>query len=311
MAFVPIKECKTYNVDSLLNIESLLLFSNYYKKYYGEKFEDLSFYAVDESFIQATILCYRIENEICWPSDGCYIYYLNQNPTKELTTRIIKHLEEMAATYTCKSLIIRDTLVNGELSQLGNQLFKEKYVSRLSFDMRISYKGFNTQDFHKKVRKSYKSLLNWGDKNLGYLYINKNNQDLDAFNDFKSFHHKIAGRQTRSDETWQTQYELIKQGYGELVLGYYNNQLSAGSLFADYGDVSMYFTGVYERDLFQFGISHSLLYKGICRSYERGNTSSFSLGLFDTDIQDPKWYNIQFFKKGFCNNLTPVILWKK
>ena len=128
---------------------------------------------------------------------------------------------------------------------------------------------------------------------------------------FKDFHLKISGRQTRSDESWLLQYDMIKQGFGELILADYQGKLAAGSLFLDQFDVSTYFTGVYERDLFDFGISHWLIYEGICSSFKRSNTSKFSLGYFDTNITDPKWYNIQFFKKGFCERLKPIVLWSK
>ena len=104
---------------------------------------------------------------------------------------------------------------------------------------------------------------------------------------------------------------MIQEGFGEALLAYYQENLISASLFIDAYRTSLYFTGVYERGLFQYGISHYLLFEGICRSFKRGNTNLFSLGYFDTDIQDPKWYNIQFFKKGFVRNLKPVIFWSK
>jgi hypothetical protein len=104
---------------------------------------------------------------------------------------------------------------------------------------------------------------------------------------------------------------MIEQGIGELILAYYQDKLVAGSLFMDQYDTSMYFTGVYERELFEYGLSHYVLYLGVCRSYARGTTQHFSLGNFETDIIDPKWYNIQFFKKGFCQTMVPTLLWHK
>jgi hypothetical protein len=177
--------------------------------------------------------------------------------------------------------------------------------------MFIDYENFSEDYYHQSIRRRYKSFINWGKKNLSFEVINSDNLSIDKFLNFKDFHQKISGRKTRSDETWMFQYQMIQNGIGELILGYYEGGLVAGSLFVDQDDMSIYSTGVYERELFDFGLSHSLLYQGICRSYGRGNTSNFSLGYFDTDIQDPKWYNIQFFKKGFSEKLAPTLMWSK
>ena len=104
---------------------------------------------------------------------------------------------------------------------------------------------------------------------------------------------------------------MLEQGFGELVLADYEGKLVAGSLFIDQFDRTIYFTGVYERELFDYGISHYLLYMGICRSAARANTDYFSIGCYETDITDRKLFNIQFFKKGFAENLRPIILWNK
>ncbi|MBP6104561.1 MAG: GNAT family N-acetyltransferase, partial [Gammaproteobacteria bacterium] len=230
---------------------------------------------------------------------------------KALCTDLLNYIESLAKQYKCEAIIIKDSLESGTLTTLGEKLFNDKYKSKLTFEMDIFYKDFSAEYFHKSLRKSYKSLVNWGRNNLEVLYVNRDNHCLKTFRAFQYFHFKIAGRKTRSDESWKAQYDILEQGMGELALAYYQGNLVAGSLFADYGDTSIYFTGVYERDLFDFGVSHFLLYDGILRSYERGNTSKFSLGYFDTDIQDPKWYNIQFFKKGFCEKLIPTVLWSK
>lgn len=292
-------------------LKSLDLLALYYQQYYGTAFKDLSFFLMKDSSVVALVLGYKIKNDFCWPLDGIQIHNDDTIPKESQTSIILAYIEKQAKENGCQKIVIKDFLPEGKISLLGEKLFNQKYHAELKFEMNIDYADFDEKKFHTVLRKSYKSLINWGKKNLKIIYVNKDNLSSTAFQSFKDFHLTISGRKTRSDESWEAQYEIIREGFGELILANYQDKLVAGSLFVDSGISTIYFTGVYERELFEFGISHTLLYEGICRSFERGNTSRFSLGHFDTNIQDPKWYNIQFFKKGFCKNLKPEILWSK
>ncbi len=300
--------------DKSSQLSGLHFFQKYYAEYYGEAFADFSFYLANDNGKVINVLCYKINDQLCWPLDGVKADSFNaysKSDAKEIANIIVNHVEAKANESSCAQIVIKDTLPEGKLSTLGEVLFNAKYHSKITYEMLIDFQGFSENAYYKTIRKSYKSLINWGKKNLNINIINKENLSLDEFLAFKQFHHKISGRQTRSDASWNIQYQMIEQGIGELILAYYQDNLVAGSLFMDQYDISMYFTGVYERDLFEFGLSHYLLYLGVCRSYERGMTKHFSLGNFETDIIDPKWYNIQFFKKGFCQTMVPTLLWHK
>lgn len=309
--FVRIEHCEKHSFPK--GIHSLILIDQYYKEYYQEKFTSLSFLVLQDNETVGLVLCSVLDKKITHPDGAVMIYLFTQEDRQKniLYTSILEYIDEKARQYGCNEIIIKDRLPNGCLSVLGTKLFNQRYQSRLTFEMAIDYKNFSESGFQKNIRKSYKSLIHWGRKNLKITYVNKDSLCFENFCAFQDFHYKVAKRKTRSDESWKRQYEIIQQGFGELILAYYNGNLAAGSLYVDHGEVSIYFTGVYERDLFNFGISHFLLYDGICRSYGRGKTRLFSLGYFDTDIQDPKWRNIQFFKKGFCDELTPIVLWSK
>jgi hypothetical protein len=293
--------------------ESGKLISEYYQEYYAGKFIDLTFGILFNNEVVGYVSCCVLDGRLCFPNNGVSIELFLEDSIEitKIYNLIIEHITLLARQYSCNEIIIQDNLINDGLSDLGNVLFNKKYHSNITYEMLIDYKNFDEISYRQKLRKSYKSLINWGKKNLEIILINTNNLSLEKFLTFKDFHLKIAGKKTRSDDSWNIQYKMIEQGFGELALAYLKKELIAGSLLIDQNDVSIYFTGVYERELFEFGVSHYLLYQGICRSYERKNTSKFSLGYFDTNIKDPKWYNIQFFKKGFCERLVPTILWSK
>jgi hypothetical protein len=301
--------------DGVLNarlLESLQLFSKYYAEYYGKDYKDVSFAVTDKDNTIGYVLCAVLKGELTTPDSAINIMLFGEaEKDKKIYAQLLKHLTLVAKEHACASMMIKDTLEHGALSTLGELLFNSRFESRLTFQMERRFSSFTEENFHASLRKSYKSLISWGKKELTIEYINQEQLDSEKFKAFQKFHHTISGRKTRSQETWDAQYRMLEKGIAELIMGTYNGNLVAGTLCADYGDVSIYCTGVYERTLFDFGLSHFLLYQSILRSYERGHTSKFSLDYFDTDIKDPKWYNIQFYKKGICKSLTPVIFWSR
>ncbi len=304
----------TKDVLDQLRARSYTLLSAYYKDYYGDGFCEEAFVLYEQDEAHALALCAVVDNQITLPEGGCQIILLKDLPEKQrkkLYQEVMDHLWRMAQNRGCRSVVIKDTLSDNALSMLGQKLFNQKFCARVTFEMNIGYEHFQPPPFFKSLRSSYKSLVRWGQKNLSLSYVNKDNPCLDSFLQVKAFHKKISGRTTRSDATWHDQYEMLKAGFGEALLAHYQGDLVAAALFVDVYQTSIYCTGVYERDLFHYGLSHALLFEGICRSYQRGNATSFSLGYFDTDIKDPKWYDIQFFKKGFCRTLHPTIFWSK
>lgn len=313
LKFIPFSEIKLdHNLPK--QIEFFDSFFHYYKEYYLDNYTDLSFIIFDQDKFIGYVICAALNKTITTPDGAVDIFLITElslKEQKEVYRQILCKLTEFATNYDCSAIVIKDSTLNSSLSILGEMLFNQRFESRLTFTMDISFANFSEKSFHASLRKRYKSFINWGKKELKIDFINQDNLDRGQFNQFQKFHHKTSGRITRSQETWNIQYNMIQKGFSELTLATYNNQLVAGAIFSDYGNTSIYSTGVYERSLFDFGLSHFILYEGIIRSFNRCLTSKFSLGYFDTDIRDPKWYNIQFFKKGFCEKLAPVIFWSK
>jgi len=289
------------------------LSSDYYLEYYKKDFKDYSFAINHDNELIGYCICYQIERKLCIPFEGVKLNFISDiwKTIHKLQNKIQAHLDAIATQNGCSEVIVMDALDQSKLTDLGQGLLNANYNSRLVFEMTVGLKDFNEEVYYTKIRKSYKSLINWGRRSLEVTIIDRQNLSFERFIEFKKFHEKISGRQTRSDESWNIQYQMLEHGYGELILADYEGVLVAGSLFIDQFERTIYFTGVYERELFDYGISHYLLYHGICRSAARGNTSYFSLGCYETEIMDRKLYNIQFFKKGFAENLAPTILWRK
>lgn len=150
------------------------------------------------------------------------------------------------------------------------------------------------------IRKSYKSLINWSEKNIVTEVIAGSSANRDKFNSFRDFHRHVSGRITRSDKTWDLQYESIVNNEAYLVLGYYNNKLASGTLVTHGKKVAYYCVGVYDRDLMatDIGLSHNNLLRAIYHAKDIG-LEEFNLGNLPLTNTDAKEANIFYFKTGF------------
>ena len=106
---------------------------------------------------------------------------------------------------------------------------------------------------------------------MTFKYIRGDEASRDAFNSFRDFHKKIAGRVTRSPATWEAQYEMIQAGYAELILGYMDEDgLVSSALFNDMACQTIYAVAVYDRELQGIPLAHANVYEGILRAKSRG-----------------------------------------
>lgn len=287
------------------------LSAQYYAAYYGAEFKNLSFSVQQGANVLADVNVYKV-NDILSLSDKGLKIQLKALPPKEMKLVykiILDHLELLKEQHQCTQLKIQDDSTEGSLSLLGDILLSKGYQPAVSIKMTVNYKDFPEKTYFTSVRKSYKSLINWGKKNLEIRYVNIQNPSRGEFLKFKNLHHKVSGRVTRSDESWDIQFQKIQQGEGELILGYLKGDLVSGSLFLDDDKVSSYAVGVYNRELFEFPLAHYIMYLGVCRSYDRYKGEYFSFGMLDLQTTDKKNKDIEQFKRGFCPNLQASILW--
>ena len=293
--------------------KSIDLFSAYYAEYFGTSYQPLDVAIDCDGLIIGFVQCSRVDGRLSLPNDGVIITFFSDEHynNKKLISCLVETLCNFARENGCHEICFQDQFINNGLSVFGEYLLNARFSHKQVFAMTINLINFSPEKYKAGIRKSYKSLINWGSKNLGILRVNRESGDFSLLEQFMNFHIKIAGRQTRSNESWKLQYDMAKAGVGEMTLAYLDEKLVAASFFADYVNTTHYFTGVYERELFDHGLSHYMVYDGICQSAARGNSKKLTLEYFDTYESDPKMCNIQFFKKGFAETLEPVIFWTK
>ena len=145
-------------------------------------------------------------------------------PKKSLNTNksSLEHFEVAKLHCFANILQICHSKTNFDLiiDSSHKQLLKNAYVDLSNSESII----------RSSVRKSYKSLINWGLRNLDIKIHNSKNITLHKFNEIKMFHLLVAKKKTRSDKSWDIQYDMIKSAHGFIVEAHYMRQLASASI---------------------------------------------------------------------------------
>lgn len=165
---------------------------------------------------------------------------------------------------------------------------------------------------HRGLRKSFRSLVNWGRENLTMTYVNADNPDRVAFDAFCAFHARVSGGQNYPDAYWQVFWNALTKGRGELSLAGLKDgpSLACATFTADGAQAAYYASGVYDRDLFDKPLAHFPVFDAMARAARRG-VATYDLGEIvprgagapDKDVQ------IGFFKKGFVERCRLTLTW--
>ena len=163
---------------------------------------------------------------------------------------------------------------------------------------------------HRNLRKSFRSLVNWGRDHLDMRYLNANNPDRDLLNDYAEFHAHISGGHAHSPAYWDVIWDEALSGRGELSLGYLQDGTLASGTFSTQAATTAYYTsGVYDREKFDLPLGHFPLFDAMVRAAQRG-AGRFDLGeIVPLGAASSKEAQIGFFKKGFAERCELTLTW--
>lgn len=112
--------------------------------------------------------------------------------------------------YTDQKLVFQSQLLD-DLSKLNNLSHFFQNSNKLEPEMwSVINLDETITEIRKNFRKSYRYLLN-KKKNFKYEIIDYKSKKLqEYFNEFREIHFKSAGYSTKSEDSWASQFELIK-----------------------------------------------------------------------------------------------------
>ena len=168
----------------------------------------------------------------------------------------------------------------------------------------------STDEVWSKIRKSYKPLINKAKETWESEIITRPSEN--EWKEFSNFHEVVSGRQTRSLQTWEIQRQWIWEGSAfAIFLRDSHNKLIGAGLFTHNQHQANYFTGVYDRTLFDQPVGHLVQWEAILElqrrgvaTYRIGERSYVGLLPAPTD----KDLAISFFKEGFATKTAPTSL---
>ena len=193
-----------------------------------------------------------------------------------------------------------ETCAQGRLSDFAVSLLKVGCTGVPVYKQIIDLE-LGDDDLRGDIRKSYRSLINWGEKHLAITVHDHGNTTPEVIEDFRRLHIRVAGRETRSPETWRLQHRQVMENEGFIITGRLEGQLVTAALFIHSPSYCCYAVGASIREMFDKPLSHAILWRSIveakqrgCRVYEMGDRWD----LYPEKYSDQE-KNIAVFKSGF------------
>lgn len=220
-----------------------------------------------------------------------------------------RHIDALFAAGRITRAWVRDEAAAGVLGPIGTGALNRGATISLQLNGWINLAAGEAAH-RRELRKSFRSLINWGRANMTLRYVNAANPDAEAFALLQRFHHTVAGRATRSQASWDAMFAWVAGGGGELVLGYMpGGELVAATLVVDGRREAYYATGVYDRERFDKPMAHWPLWNALERARERG-LERFDLGIIPLPgAASAKEEAIGYFKRGFAMSIVASVEW--
>lgn len=211
-------------------------------------------------------------------------------------------LDRVVETYSVDSIIYQDFLHNGKLSFMGKHLLENRGQAVPYFTRMINLSA-SENELYRQIRKSYKSLINWGKKNLFLRVIDGETIVPEDIERFRELHFHAAGRETRPRHTWDLQYEMVCHKEAFVILGELEGELVTAALFPVSAKYCFYGVSASKRELFSKPLSHVVVWNAMLYAKDQG------CGFFElpeqcypkqgNPIPSEKELSISTFKRGF------------
>lgn len=286
---------------------SFPLASRYYEIYYAPGYRgDISFVLHRGDAPLAVVRGHAVDGAIVDNTWGVRVFKASDAASD---VAILDEIERAARATDCGTIKVLETGRSSILDSLSRNLMFRRASPSVRVLAVIDLRHDEAR-LRRGLRKSYQSLVNWGLRTMRFQFITASSFDTDAFEAFRAFHIRTAGRETRPRATWNLHADMIKANRAELVLGSLDEHgVVAGALMLDTGQITTYGVGVYDRQLFDKPLSHAPIFAGVLRAKERGQTMFMVGDIPPAKSADDKGFSIGWFKGGFSEELISAVEW--
>ena len=235
------------------------------------------------------------------PSCPPKTYKKSLSATFNLLNNLCKKLE--INTWTTSSIFKN----NQSLENWHLLCMSEGAKTRLEFNLFIDL-SLTLDEIKSNFRKSYRPLIGVGER-LWNSQIHGQAIESVTWNAFKTLHCDVSGRLTRSERSWDIQFNNIKKGDAFFVsIKNDENIMVGGAYFTHSKDEGVYSVAAYDRSLFDKPLGHIAQYKAI-EELKKRNVRWYKVGrrFYKSDCPEPssKEISISYFKEGFVTLTIP------
>lgn len=311
-------EGKLHPLDSTLS-------RSFYSHYWDEfEFKDLSFAVeIEDAYCVVFVSSKKKAHGGC--ELGCYglpMYYvesqsMNCEKRERAEKEVRKQFLQILASEQPDRIIYQAARILETVSPLAVVLLENGGKPEISFTQIIDLSQPEVM-LKRQVRKSFRHGISWGSKNLELLVLDHLNIKDEHMSAFRELHVNVAGRETRSPQTWAIQLDMVANKEAFVVFGYLDSELVTAALFQYNQTLCFYGVSASDRNLFDKPISHAVIWKAVVYAQELG-VKLFELGeqLYPGQTKDgqppsQKEMNIGKFKRGFGGETYGVtkIIWR-
>lgn len=228
---------------------------------------------------------------------------------RKIFTKCFSILKKICNRFNINQWISKDFVIEEGVSLWTRMLLENNnYCNNFNIEAYVDLENDERKIF-SLIRKSYKSYITSGEKMWTPIIINckSGNEAIEScFDNFEKLHIKVAGKRTRSHETWKRQCESVKRsGDFVVLLNDKNNELVGASLYSTSGSCGYYSVGVYKRELFEFPLAHVSQWEAI-KYMKNIGLKWYHIGTryYEMDWNQPthKEVTISYFKEGFATH---------
>ena len=272
--------------------------------------QDLSFLVQDGDSVQLMARATVLKDEISFfglPARLAPRQGLDAKHTKAALNKALDHLGALADAHGAERIVLGGA-VDQEADLLGSLCIDRQAKGEITAWI-VADLAQDEAMLKRDIRDSYRSLINWGERNITLTVVNAAQPDRAQFDLFPAFHAQISGRDRGSDY-WEVYWQEIVRGKAELLLGRLaDGGLVSGSIIVGAGDTAYYASGVYARDQFDKPLGHWPLWQAMMRAKQQGYRWFDAGEIADYSRATPKDFNISFFKRGFTSRRILRMNW--
>lgn len=301
------------------------------------KYQETYFRDVYEGFRDISMVLYRGGKPVgIWPvcvyrKDGKTVFCTAESallgplfpflPKAEGQRSVIEHcLEVLLDAPDAGELLCAETVTERGGSQWIRKLMEHGGVAQGPKWEVFTDLDLSQEEIQSRIRRTNKYSVARGQDEYDIELYDETSPDLEErFEEFHRMHSEVAGRETRSQATWDAQLDIIRESSAEkgrsflvFIRDKESKQLAGSALFDTNPQTGIYCVAAYDRSRFSKPVGHIVQAVAMERMREKG-VRWYEIGERNYPA-DPGAYDklvdIGHYKEGFATHFWPKVFVK-